>query len=73
MKWKYHKGERLIRLNNFQKVINYTTRILKQPITMMKKATAYKCDISFNNVYSNSSDIDFNNVYAEYNYSSLTI
>lgn len=58
---------------NFQKLINYTIEILKQPITMMKKATAYKCSINSNNVFHNSSGIDFDKVYADYNYSSLTI
>ena len=57
----------------FQKIINYTTEIIKQPLTMMKKATTNECTINSNNVYDNSSGIDFSVVYADYNYSSLTI
>lgn len=57
----------------FQKFINYTIQILKQPLTMMKKSVARKCNITTNNVYDNSSGIDFNSVYADYNFSPLTI
>lgn len=57
----------------FQKLINYTTQILKQPLTMMKKAIINKCYITSNNVYDNTSGIDFYFVYADYNYSPLTI
>lgn len=58
---------------SFQKIINYTTEILKQPLTMMKKAVINKCNINSNNVYNNTSGIDFNKVYADYDYSPLTI
>ena len=57
----------------FQKLINYTTEILKQPLTMMKKATVNNCTINSNNVYDNTSNINFNKVYFEYNFSPLTI
>lgn len=57
----------------FQKLINYTTQILKQPLTMMKKSIVNKCNIKSNNVYNNTSGINFNSVYADYNYSPLTI
>lgn len=57
----------------FQKLINYTTQILKQPLTMMKKSIAKRCNISSNNIYDNTSGIDFSDVYADYNFSSLTI
>ena len=57
----------------FQKIINYTTEIIKQPLTMMKKVTTNECAINSNNVYDNSSGIDFSVVYADYNYSPLTI
>lgn len=57
----------------FQKLINYTIEILKQPLAMMKKATSNNCNINTNNVYSNSSGIDFNDVYSDYDYSPLTI
>ncbi len=56
----------------FQKLINYTTKILKQPLTMMKKAIVKKCSITSKNVYDNSSGINFNSVYADYNYLSPT-
>ena len=56
----------------FQKIINYTTEILKQPLTMMKKAVINNCNVNSNNVYDNTSGIDFNAVYADYNYSPLT-
>ena len=58
---------------SFQKFINYTTEVLKQPLTMMKRVTLYKCNIDTNNVYDNSSGINFNDVYSDYNYSPLTI
>ena len=58
---------------NFQKIINYTVEILKQPMVMMKKTTLYKCSTNSNNVHKNSSGIDFNNVYSDYDNSSLTI
>lgn len=54
---------------SFQKFINYTTEILKQPLTMMKKVAINICNIYSNNVYNNSSGIDFKSVYADYNYS----
>lgn len=56
-----------------QKLLNYTVEILKQPITIMKKAIINNCKINSNNVYDNSSGIDFNIVYADYCYSSPTI
>ncbi len=56
----------------FQKLINYTTHILKQPLTMMKKSITNKCNITSNNVYENTSGIDFSSVYADYNYLPLT-
>lgn len=57
----------------FQKFINYTTQVLKQPLTMMKKSITKKCSITSNNIYNNFSGIDFNSVYLDYHYSSLTI
>ena len=57
----------------FQKIINYTTKVLKQPLEMMKKSMANSCSINSNNVYDNSSGIDFKLVYEDYHYSSLTI
>lgn len=57
----------------FQKLINYTTEILKQPLVMMKKATVISCTVNYNNVYDNTSGIDFNKVYFDYNYSPLTV
>ena len=56
----------------FQKLINYTAEVLKQPLTMMKKATINSCAISSNNVYNNTSGIDFYKVYSDYNFSPLT-
>ncbi|MBQ9318406.1 MAG: IS1595 family transposase [Bacilli bacterium] len=58
---------------SFQKIINYTTEILRQPLTMMKKATTKICKTNSNNVYSNSFGIDFSEIYVDYNYSPLTI
>lgn len=58
---------------NFQKIINYTVEILKQPMVMMKKTTLYKCSTNSNNVHDNSSGINFNNVYSDYDNLSLTI
>lgn len=52
----------------FQKIINYTTEILKQPLTMMKKAVLNDCNVNSNNVYENTSGIDFKEVYADYNF-----
>ena len=57
----------------FQKIINYTVEILKQPLVMMKKAVINDCSIHSNNVYDNTSGIDFNDIYSEYNHLSLTI
>lgn len=57
----------------FQKLINYTTEILNQPLTMMKKATINNCSISSSNVYNNTSGIDFDKVYSDYKFSPLTI
>lgn len=57
----------------FQKIINYTIEILKQPLTMMKKVVVNDCNINSNNIYENSSGIDFNEVYSDYEYSPLTI
>lgn len=57
----------------FQKFINYTTHIMKQPLTMMKKSIVARCSISSNNIYDNTSGIDFFDVYADYNFSSPTI
>lgn len=50
----------------FQKLINYTTEILNQPLTMMKKVVISNCTINSNNVYDNSSGIDFKKVYLDY-------
>ena len=50
----------------FQKLINYTTNILKQPLTMMKQSITNACSVDSNNVYDNSSGIDFQKVYADY-------
>lgn len=52
---------------SFQKIINYTIEILKQPITMMKKTTLYKCSTNSTNIYENSSNINFEGIYADYN------
>lgn len=57
----------------FQKLINYTTEILKQPLTMMKKLTINTCTIHSNNVYGNTSGIDFKKVYSDYDFTPLTI
>lgn len=57
----------------FQKLINYTTEILKQPLAMMKKSVTKKCNINSKNIYDNSSGIDFKVVYADYNFSPPTI
>lgn len=57
----------------FQKFISYTTEILKQPITMMKKTITNKCNVISSNVYDNTSGIDFDVVYSDYNYLPLTI
>lgn len=57
----------------FQKLINYTTQILKQPLTMMKKSIEKKCNVTSSNIYDNTSGIDFSTVYADYDYSPLTI
>lgn len=57
----------------FQKFISYTTQILNQPLTMMKKSIAKRCSISSRNIYDNTSGIDFFNVYADYHFPSLTI
>lgn len=56
---------------SFQKLINYTVEILKQPMTIMKKTTTRTSSINSNNVYDNSSGIDFKLVYAEYNFHPL--
>lgn len=56
----------------FQKFINYTIEILKQPMAMMKTAVTKMCFINTSNIYSNCSNIDFNSVYSDYNYLSLT-
>ena len=56
----------------FQKLINYTTELLKQPLTMMKKATVNSCTVNSSNVYNNTSGIDFYKVYSDYNFSPLT-
>ena len=50
----------------FQKLINYTTEILKQPLTMMKQTTINSCTINSNNIYDNTSGIDFKKVYSDY-------
>lgn len=57
----------------FQKIINYTVQILKQPLTMMKQTIVNKCNITSSNVYDNTSGIDFDSVYSDYHYSPLTI
>lgn len=57
----------------FQKIINYTVEILKQPLTMMKQIIVNKSNVISNNVYDNSSGINFDVVYSDYNYPSLTI
>ena len=57
----------------FQKLINYTTQVLKQPLTMMKKSMVNPCNVDSSNVYENSSGIDFKLVYKDYNYSPPTI
>lgn len=57
----------------FQKLINYTTQVLEQPLIMMKKSMPNRCGINSNNIYDDSSEIDFKMVYADYHYLSLTI
>ena len=57
----------------FQKLINYTTEILKQPLTMMKQTTINSCTINSNNIYDNTSGINFKKVYSDYNFPPLTI
>lgn len=56
---------------SFQKLISYTTEILKQPMVIMKKATINNSSVNSTNIYNNSSGIDFNLVYADYNYHPL--
>lgn len=53
---------------SFQKLINYTVEILKQPMAIMKKATIRNSNINSTNMYDNSSGIDFKSVYATYNF-----
>lgn len=48
----------IYRLILFSK-INCTTKILKQPLTMMKKVTVNSCTVNSSNVYNNTSGIDF--------------
>ena len=55
----------------FQKIINYTVDILKQPLVMMKKTIINICNINSNTVNNNSSGINFVDVYSDY--ASLTI
>lgn len=57
----------------FQKLIDYTTQILNQPLVMMKTSMANKCNIDSSNIFDNSSGIDFQLVYTDYHYSPLTI
>lgn len=56
---------------SFQKLINYTVEILKQAITIMKKATIRNTNINSFNVYNNTSGIDFSLVYSDYNFHPL--
>ncbi len=56
---------------SFQKLINYTVEVLKQPMSIMKNATVRNSSINSNNMFDNSSGIDFNLVYAEYNFHPL--
>ncbi len=56
---------------SFQKLINYTVEILKQPMAIMKNATIRNSNITSNNMYDNSSGIDFKLVYADYNFHPL--
>lgn len=56
---------------SFQKFINYTVEILKQPMAIMKKVTINNNSINSTNMYDNSSGIDFNLVYADYNFHPL--
>lgn len=56
---------------NFQKLINYITHVLKQPLVMMKKTLKHCCHINSNNTYQNLSGIDFFSVYSDYNFNSL--
>lgn len=58
---------------SFQKFINYTIDIIKQPLTMMKKSLTGACQVNSYNVYDNTSGIDFSSVYSDYNFSPLTI
>lgn len=51
---------------SFQKIINYTVDIIKQPLEMLKKTIINTCDINSNNVYLNHSGINFSQVYLDY-------
>ena len=52
----------------FQKMLNYTVEILKQPLTIMKKVVTKTCNLNSNNIYDNNSQIDFQVVYAHYHF-----
>lgn len=52
---------------SFQKLINYTIEILKQPMEIMKRTTIKSSTINSKNIYNNSSGIDFKLIYADYN------
>lgn len=58
---------------SFQKIINYTSEILRQPFTMLKKTVINKCSVNSTNVYDHSSNIDFFSIYEDYHYSPATI
>lgn len=57
----------------FQKFINYTVKIVEQPLTTMKKLITKNSKINSNNVYNNTSGINFDDVYSDYNFTPLTI
>lgn len=56
---------------SFQKFINYTIDILKQPMAIMKKTTIKNSSINSTNMYDDSSGIDFKLVYTDYNFHHL--
>lgn len=55
----------------FQKIINYTVEIIKQPIITMKKTIINSSSINSNTIYNNSSGINFKLVYANYKFHPL--
>ncbi len=56
---------------SFQKLINYTVEILKQPMAIMKNIAVRNSSVNSSNMYDNLSGIDFHLVYADYNFHPL--